>query len=356
MSSRFNVPNLVIAQRVIDKMASAAKHFIQDETGEAMIGVLTPGPNASGIPTLYVLDTISPDETAVRELHTFQQGDERQDEILWWLRENWHVQREKYRGSSGNALQARWDVPLRYLGDWHKQPGFMIAPSGGDLMTALAWLDDPDNNMDFLLAPIVTLGHPTTTQEESALVNYLVVPMDAGSAMRVDFWYIHRDIRLFQPITPVIYPNDQIPGLTQYPWHLVNEDRATLEFTRFDQNNMVYSMTLSDTDDQLPLEVCITAARPTGKRIFLIATAWNYPEVEPKIRLTPFVSMDADETIADVFDEWWDQAEPAPRPKNWRWTPDLNLIDYIEAIEATLGYQSSDAPASPGITGSTGDN
>ena len=38
-----------------------------------------------------------------------------------------------------------FDVPLRYLGDWHKQPGSMIQPSHGDHMTALTWLDDEES-------------------------------------------------------------------------------------------------------------------------------------------------------------------------------------------------------------------
>ena len=37
---RNTVPNLVIAQRVVDKMSAAASHYLQDETGEAMIGIL----------------------------------------------------------------------------------------------------------------------------------------------------------------------------------------------------------------------------------------------------------------------------------------------------------------------------
>ena len=75
-----------------------------------------------------------------------------------------------------------WDVPLRYLGDWHKQPGYMIAPSGGDLQTALDWLYDPENNADWLLVPIVTLDHPATVDTDSATVNYTVVPMGDGTA------------------------------------------------------------------------------------------------------------------------------------------------------------------------------
>ncbi|MEP7291420.1 MAG: hypothetical protein ABI835_06530, partial [Chloroflexota bacterium] len=60
------VPNLVVARRVIDKMTAAARYSIEDETGEAMVGLVVPGTYTNGIPTLYVLDTISPDDSAIR--------------------------------------------------------------------------------------------------------------------------------------------------------------------------------------------------------------------------------------------------------------------------------------------------
>jgi hypothetical protein len=112
-----SVPNLVVARRVIDKMTAAVRFHIEDETGEAMVGLVVPGAYTNGVPTLYVLDTISPDESAIRQFHTFQQGDDRQDELIWWLQENWQQYRQQH-------TQKKWDVPLRYLGDWHKQPGF----------------------------------------------------------------------------------------------------------------------------------------------------------------------------------------------------------------------------------------
>ena len=103
------VPNLVIARRVLDKMTAAAGYHIEDETGEAMVGLFVPGTYTNGIPTLYVLDTISPDDSAIRQFHTFQQGDDRQDELIWWLQENWQQSRLRHENK-------KWDVPLRYLG------------------------------------------------------------------------------------------------------------------------------------------------------------------------------------------------------------------------------------------------
>ncbi len=253
------VPNLVVAQRVVDKMVAAAARYIEDETGEAMVGLVVPGTH-TGVATLYVLDTISPDESAVRQMHTFQQGDERQDELIWWMQENWRVYRDKRRESFGPS-QARWDVPLRYLGDWHKQPGYMIQPSGGDLMTALDWIEDPQNNTDFLLAPIVTLDHDPTTSLDSGKVNFLTIPQGDGLNARIDFWYIDRSMGVFAPVVPAIYPNAQLPELADYPWHLVNEDRFLTESAQLTGDKLFTTLVLWDANNEPPLEVCFLTAR-----------------------------------------------------------------------------------------------
>ncbi|MEM6529213.1 MAG: hypothetical protein AAF653_13025, partial [Chloroflexota bacterium] len=153
-----DIPKLYIAQRVIDKMAKAAQQYIEDETGEAMIGMIIPD-ETSGT-AVYILDTIAPGDDAVRETHTFQQGSVWQDEVLHWLRQNWEITRKKRAGSYGNSHAARWDAPLYHIGDWHKQPGFMIQPSGGDLMTALEWVNQKGNRIGFVIAPILTIDHP----------------------------------------------------------------------------------------------------------------------------------------------------------------------------------------------------
>jgi hypothetical protein len=340
--SRHSVPNLVVAQRVLHKMASAARHFIEDETGEAMVGLVVPG-GKTGIDTIYVLDTISPDDSAVRQLHTFQQGDERQDEIIWWLQENWRVHREYRQGSS-----SRWDVPLRYLGDWHKQPGFMIAPSGGDQRTALDWLDDDENGMEYLLAPILTLGHPSTIINAPPNANFVMIPQADDLHMRVDFWYIHRDVRLFQPIIPAVYPDEQLPELAAYPWHLVNQSRANQEFARLHEDELFTSIVLWNVTDGPPLEICLMTARMGADRVLLIITAWNYPQQPPQARVAPFTQLEAAEDIYTVFEDLWATSTPVADPPGWKWAEDRYLVDYIRALEQSLGIKSSSKP--PGGT------
>jgi hypothetical protein len=339
-----SVPNLVVAQRVIDKMNAAAKHYIQDETGEAMIGLLVPGKNTNGIPTLYVLDTIAPDESAVRQFATFQQGDERQDELIWWLQENWQHQREKRRSIISSILSNKWDEPLRYLGDWHKQPGYMIQPSGGDRMTALRWVDDDSNGMDFLLTPIVTLDHPSTTANPDANTNFLLVPQKDGTSMRIDFWYIDAELRMFLPILPTIYPDDQLPTLAQYPWHLTDQQRFQDESTRLQDDGLFTTLVLWNVDDDLPLEICFLTARIGADRVLLIVTAWDYPKRAPWARIAPFVSMGVDDDVYAIFEELWAKSEPVADPADWLWTPEKHLLDYIQALEKSLGIER---PAPP---------
>lgn len=205
MISRGIVPNLIISQRLVDRVVKAAHGYIEDETGETMVGLIIDTDEPETMPTLYLLDTIAPDESVIRRSHMFEQGDELQQDIFVWLLENWATYQEIGRDMDGKPIQDEWRVELKHLGDWHKQPGFMIQPSGGDLMTALRIMDDEENNFEFLLVPIVTLGHPSVTSEEGAQVNYFNIPMGDGTSLRMDWWYIHRDVRVFQPITPKLY-------------------------------------------------------------------------------------------------------------------------------------------------------
>jgi hypothetical protein len=341
------VPNLVVAQRVIDKMAAAARHYIEDETGEAMVGLVVPGANTNGIPTFYVLDTIAPDESAVRHMHTFQQGDDHQDELIWWLQENWRVYRELRHNIAESPLAQKWDVPLRYLGDWHKQPGFMIQPSQGDLRTAENWIADEENGMDFLLAPIVTLGHPATTLGQMTSANFVTVPTSDGLCMRVDFWYLNTESRGFLPISPSVYPDDQLPKLSVYPWHLVNQQRFNLEYDAFERDGLFTSIILWDASQQPPLEVCFMLGRVGLDKVLILVTPWNFPQAAPSARIAPFISMGADDDIYQVFEQMWGKSEPVSDPPGWQWAPERRLIDYVFALEDALHLRPAGTPPRP---------
>lgn len=348
MISRGIVPNLVISQKVVDHIVQVARTFIQDETGESMVGFVRLGEDPEEMPTIYILDTIAPDEEAtVRLTHTFQQGDDLQDEIIWWLQENWRLCRDKQIDAASKPLESRWDTPLRYLGDWHKQPGYMIQPSGGDLLTALAWLDDPENQMDYLLVPIVTLGHPDTTMEDGAQVNYFTVLMDDETRMRVDWWYIHRDVRVFQPITPVIRPESEFPALAAYPWHLLRPVRLEDEVALMQEDGLFVEPIVWQADEDIPMELCFFVARPGAASVLLLTTEHNYPYQPPRAYVAPFQRFDPNDDFYAIFEQFWADAEPVDQPEGWIWHENLSLLAYIHAVEIHLGLRPMPAPPSP---------
>ena len=337
MISRGIVPNLVLSERAVGKMLSAASQYLVDETGEAMLGFIIEDDTPEGLPTIYVLDTISPDETAIRRSHTFQQGDAQQDEIIWWLQENWHFHRERHRGT--DVLTDRFDVPLRYLGDWHKQPGSMIQPSHGDLMTALSWLDDDELGMDYLLVPIITVGHAQIIGESDLSVNYITVPMDNGTDMRVDWWYIHRDVRVFQPVHPQIVSENELPNMMKYGWHVVLPDRLSSETLSMADDGLLVRTLFYECDGEVPLEFCFFAIRQGARSFLLFVTQHDYPQSPPRAYHAPFVNgLDLMDPVA-TFQKLWDVATPVDDPEGWEWNSNKYLIDYVIAIEVDMGLR-----------------
>ncbi len=345
MISRGIVPNLVLSERALERMRSAASQFMADETGEAMVGFSIEDDTPEGLPTIYVLDTISPDETAIRRTHTFQQGDALQDEIIWWLQENWHHHREQHRGT--DALPDRFDVPLQYLGDWHKQPGSMIQPSHGDHMTALSWLDDDETSMDFLLVPIVTVGHANVIAQADNQVNYIHVPMDNGTDMRVDWWYIHRDVRWFQPVLPKVVAADALPQMMKYGWHVVLADRLTNETLALADDGLLVRTLFYECDGEVPLEFCFFTIRQRATSFLLFVTQHDYPESAPQAYNAPFIEgLDLMDPVA-TFHKLWEIATPVDDPPGWQWSNDKYLIDYVVAIEVALGLRQPTSVSIP---------
>lgn len=348
MIARGIVPNLVISQRVVDRVVTAAQSYLADETGETMVGlVIDPGDEPEAMPTLYVLDTIAPDETSIRRSHMFEQGDELQGDIFVWLAENWHAAHELGVDMGGKPIPDVLKVPLRHLGDWHKQPGYMIQPSGGDLMTALRFMEDEENDFDFLLVPIVTLGHDNVTSEEGATVNYFTVPLDDETSLRMDWWYIHRDVRIFQPITPYVVPVEKVPELTTYPWYI--RDREALEeevgLMADDGLILIGSTTiLWEVDHKLPLEVCMMVGRAGSQDVYLIVTDWDYPARPPKVHLAPFTNIDTSMYIYDIFGRLWDQSKPVEPQPDFKWTQETFLVDMIASIEHRMGRRPTPQP------------
>lgn len=343
-----SAPNLVVSQRVIDKMAAAASRYIADETGEALIGLLAPGLHTNGIPTIYVLETIAPDESAVREWATFQQGDETQAERFWWMLENWRTLRESRKLVDGKPLPTKWDVPLIHVGDWHKQPGFMIQPSTGDLMTARIMLEDPEANMEFLIAPILTIGHPTG-QETPPEANFITVPQEDGTCMRVDFWYLDRHSYDFQMIHPAIYPDDQLPALPDYPWHMTDTARVDAEYQQLDEAGVYASPPiLWNAHDHAPLDVCLLVTYPEWPQSLLLVTRSDYPHSTPAARTGPKPPVDPQVDPVAAFEHVWPDSKPVVMKTDWQPSSESRLHDYLLAVVAELGWKRPIKATTPG--------
>ncbi len=347
MISRGIVPNLIISQRFVDRVVKAAQGFIEDETGETMVGLVVDTDEPETMPTMYVLDTISPDESVIRRSHMFEQGDEMQQDIFVWLLENWTTYQEIGRDMDGKSIQDEWREDLKHLGDWHKQPGYMIQPSGGDLATALRFMEDEENEFEFLLVPIVTLGHASVTSEEGAKVNYFTVPMNDGTSLRMDWWFIHRDVRVFQPITPTILPTDELPVLTPYPWHILKPELLNEELGLLQDDGkflLATSAIFWEADGDLPLEICFIVGIPDSMTVFLVVTDWNYPDTKPRVRVADFTGVDATQYVYQVFSDLWDRSDTAPELKDFEWDPDSSyIVDYLALIEKEMGIRPEGA-------------
>ncbi len=340
MISRGIVPNLIVSQQVVDRVLEAAKQHLEDETGETMVGLLLAANDApEAMPTIVVLDTIAPDESSIRRSHMFEQGDDLQGDIFVWLLENWEAYLKLGKDMKGAPIRPEWRVPLRHVGDWHKQPGYMVQPSGGDLMTALQFMADEENDLEFLLVPIVTLGHDNVTQEAGVRVNYFTVPQPDGTSLRMDWWYIHRDSRFFQPIIPQIVPAKDLPALTPYPWHIVDsqlldEERGILEeegFFLIGDTNVIIEL-----DGDLPLEIGFIVAHKQTRKVLLLATDWDHPKRAPKVRVAEFANVRADMYIFDIFKMLWEHGTPVPLPANFTWNDQSFLADAVKAVAHVL--------------------
>jgi hypothetical protein len=209
----------------------------------------------------------------------------------------------------------------------------MIAPSGGDLQSALMLLADNPQITQWL-APIVTLDHAPTLGA-GANVNYLTVPDAHGGLTRIDFWLIDRQTRAFRPISPTVYPDTRLPALPPQPWILTDDGRASIEVGQLEHAGwLVSDIVFWDTDLAEPLEVCLMLGKPGQDDLWLIATRWDYPSHPPRAYKAPFTPLGEGDDIYDVFERAWREAEPASDPDGWAWSDELYLTDYLAALTA----------------------
>jgi len=328
--SRQAAPRVIVAERVLRKMAAGAARYLDEETAESLVGLVIDAPER-GEPDIYVLDTIPPDPAHIeRHVYAVAQGDDWQDEVLYWLAINWRRFRERRRASYGNALAAKWDAPLRYLGDWHKHPGDMFWPSQGDLDTALGILHDADSDMPHLLVPIVTLHPPDEPEANTGYALY--TNGEDGTRIRVDFWYLRRGMRAFIEAKTEGQSDQVLPAVPPLGWHLRDRERFQREHDLLIGDGLAVSVTEHDADELPPMEVCFLVGRMGGTHVLILVTYKDYPARRPDMRVAPMLRLEPDE---DMFDRLWAESRPLDKAElpDWAWSPDRTLLELVRAVE-----------------------
>lgn len=347
-----DLPRVVIAERVIDKIVRGALLYPEPETGEAMVGLVVPQAGKAE-PDIYVLDTISPGQQAVREWGRFEQGDDWQGDVFHWLHVNWEAFREMRRTSYGSALAAKWDTPLRHVGDWHKQPGSMIAPSGGDAETARSMIADSETHVEHIVAPIVTMyplqpeaetsdenggvDGPAAVEEAPPATPQSIVRRcpDEGWLVRIDFWYMSKRAPRFVAVTPTLWPDDRLPGLPPLAWHLARPRRFEQEFGLLREAGYVADVVRWDADGKPPYEVCFSVYREGASQAIILVTGADYPAVMPAVRVAPLVTVGEGE---DVFERLYAASRPLLLTElpDWTWDSKRTLVELVWHIEKAV--------------------
>lgn len=327
-ASTAEMPFVYVAQRVVEKICQGALRYKRNETGEALIGLVVPLPE-NAVPELYILDTIPPMEDVIRRSVMFVQGDGWQTNISEWWQENWKLYREMHHTSRGK--NSKWDVPLRHLGDWHKQPGAMIAPSTEDLHTARLHLEAMDT--DFLLAPIVTLAE--YSENIPPTENTLIVEATSttkSARIRIDFWWLRKEGRDFEPVKVVVRPNAYFPGLPPVVWWIKRRQRFDEELVALEKNGLeVMDVVTWNTRGHPPLDTCLTIWRPGTSRVIIAMTPVNYPTRSPIWRVAPIMRPKEGQ---DLFETLLNASTKVPEGVLPTWTDEHLLVDGVKAIEA----------------------
>ncbi len=342
--ARASLPKVTFAQRVVDKIVQNALVY-ETETGESLVGFAAKSPGKSE-PDLYVLDTIAPDDTAIRRGAYFEQGDDLQADIFNWWFDNWNQSRQ-IKG----AVDAKWNIPLAHLGDWHKHPGHLVEPSWGDTDTARQHIRDSAANTPQLIVLLATLWDKQTTDVSAAAdakqstqePQPLYIPADESSLVRLDCWYMSRLTHRFVRLEPQIAPDTTLPNLPVIGWHLAQPERLSAEIAALSREGYAVSVEQYDTDHTPPLEICLSLAKRNSPHILIAVTQADYPASMPTIRVVPAAAMKDIPANADLFVSLWNKSEPLSKGDYpaWVWTPDRTILDLAKAVEAKLVERSA---------------
>ncbi len=335
---RAGLPRVTLAQRVVDAMVRGAGLYAT-ETGESLIG-LPVAVMGRYEPDLFVLDTIAPDNTAVRRSAYFEQGDDLQGDILNWLSDNWNDARRR-PDAIDSVVEPRWNVTLQHLGDWHKHPGTLTEPSWGDTDTAINYIFDEHAGKPYILAILATVwdrdAAHATDLAESLLPGEspLKIDVDEATTIRLDCWYISRRTRRFVHLTPVVQPDSVLPKLPIVGWHLRTPDRMKREIEALSKAGYAVSLDEWDSDKKPPRELILTLGRRGSDRVLIAVTGADYPASRPELRSAPVKTMAAVAEGSDPIPALWAASVPLPSGDYpaWNWNTERTILELVQAVD-----------------------
>lgn len=303
---------VVISPYLLNRIKEGALRYPDVETGEALVGLVSE--------KVYVLDTIAPRDDVVREWGMFSQGGDVEGDIFNWLHANWEVYRIIRRRSYPKGLVYLWDLPLLHLGDWHKQPGGMVHPSGGDFRTAKSFLRE--HKLDFLLTPIITFAvESQTSPQENTII------IDAQLPIRIDWWGLGRKDRDFVALKPTVIPGHGLPRLPDVVWWLNQQERMDLEIEALERAGYeVMDIVQYNIDGMPPLETCFVIYKQGNPNFWIAATPHTYPALPPQWFSAPLIRP---EDGHDWFEALYAAAEPIAHVAS----SGQALVDSIKWIE-----------------------
>lgn len=315
-----NPPLVKVTRSVLQKMAAGALRYPHLETGEALVGLALTRPN---LPTQWIiLETIPPSDVD-RAWGRVEMGDDWQHAVFEWWYANWQRYRLLRRASYGTALVAKWDVPLAFLGDWHKQPG-MVQPSAGDMRTGKRLMRQ--NNLDHLLLPIVNFSGPAVAPPAA---NTVEIEYEQH-ALRVDFWGLRPRSNQFDALTVAVVDDAAVPRLPPIAWYLADADRYDTEVLALENNHVaVLDITPWSVRAHPPLDIGWILHPKDSPYAILVLTPATYPHRAPQWRIVPLLRPLKDQ---DFFAACFAASSPLSDVLP-QWNSKQRLIDGVRAIQ-----------------------
>lgn len=348
-------PKIYISQHAVRKLIRGTEVRPDTETGEALIGLIIPSSSPEILePTIFVLDTIVPDDSAVRLGAYFETGDDLAAQTFIWLSRNWEELRRLSKGKiapntlkelqpiTSDLIPPEFDFPLRHIGHWHKHPEMLRVPSGGDLGTARDFVLE-DNGMDQILVPVTTY-HLVRRERFWWDGDKFLLRDDPDDRISISFSYLSRKMlergeNNFLRVEPEIVHNSLIPKLPTLPWHLKNPKRFEREITLMKDYGCQVGVLIREMTGAPPMEISFTVQKQGWRNRLLIVTSADYPDTAPQIKI--FNSAGVEEKMPEKpqeaspwFSAAWEKTRgifrPQPAPQK---PPDKFLIQHIWNLE-----------------------